>query len=64
MMEVREAGRGELLDWLASTPLFRRMAHRLAGTATPAAWAASLLDKLVADGLLSAEEQTLRLAKG
>lgn len=64
MMEVREAGRDTLLDWLVCTPLFRRMARRLAGASTPAAWAASLLDKLVDDGLLNADDQTLRLASG
>lgn len=62
MMELRVLERATLLDWLVETPLFGRMAARLAGEAAAAAWAASLVDRLVSDGLLLADGPQLRLA--
>ena len=64
MMELREETREVLLGWLVETPLFCRMAARLAGEMAAAVWAASLLDRLVGDGLLVAEGQRLRLTSG
>lgn len=64
MMECRQQDRQHLLDWLMETPLFRRMAGKLAGPMGPAAWAQGLLQGLEDEGLLLRSGDSLLLPAG
>ena len=54
MMELSTLDQASLLGWLEHTPLFLRMAHRLAGAGGAPAWARALVASLVDEGLLEA----------
>jgi glyoxylase-like metal-dependent hydrolase (beta-lactamase superfamily II) len=52
MLEHRQQPRSALLAWLLATPIFIGLARRTATAGGAPAWAASLLDGLLGDGLL------------
>ena len=62
MMEHQVRAREALERWLVETPIFRLAASQAARIApAPARWAHELVDKLVDDGLLQAEAESVRL---
>ena len=53
LLEVREAGVGELVDWMRGTPIYRAVARRAGLDDTGAAdWAMTHVRRLVDDGVL------------
>ena len=53
LLEVREGGFGELVDWMCRTPIYRAVARRAGmDEARATAWASTHLRRLVDDGVL------------
>jgi glyoxylase-like metal-dependent hydrolase (beta-lactamase superfamily II) len=52
MLELRRQSREDLLAWLLATPIFIVLARRAAGAGGAPAWARSLLDGMLGEGLL------------
>jgi len=62
MMEHQERVRDELEAWLLQTPIFELSARLSRITLSPASWAHELVERLIGDGLLHAEDGVLTLA--
>lgn len=62
MMEHQSRVRSELEAWLLQTPIFELSARLSRISLSPAAWAHELVEKLLGDGLLHAEGESVGLA--
>jgi len=62
MLELRSQPRVDLLTWLLATPVFIGLAVRLADAGGAPAWANSLLDSMLGDGLLEDKGGSVRIA--